>query len=281
MSVPEWFLDLAQKHLRLGATRVGLALFRAGHRGVDPATGDPIIRCQLSLAELVKLTHLSRNGVLTGLKDLQDLAGLVRHQAVAPSAPWGYSLPLEKRGVQKLHPGANGTAGNGHPVTSGARYAGGAVSVPPYGGGGGEIPSNNDLNPPPPPPGVVKGVQKVHPPRHPSMAGGTPPQHPGDDSAGGTPPPPPVDQAQLLADLVELGVTDPQDFLGKFALERVSAWVKWVLAQPKGRHRNPAGLIFRKLQEGKDPPALPGAGLDQGADPRQFTKGKYGHVYKY
>ncbi len=114
------------------------------------------------------------------------------------------------------------------------------------------------------------------------LRGETPaPQHPGDETAGGTlpPPPSPVDQVQLLADLVELGVTDPQDFLGKFALERVSAWVKWVLAQPKGRHRNPAGFIFRKLEEGKAPPELV-AGT-AGADPRQFTRGKYGHVYKY
>ncbi len=81
------------------------------------------------------------------------------------------------------------------------------------------------------------------------------------------------DQAELLADLTELGAGDPQDFLRKFASERVAAWVGWALAQPQGRLRNPAGYIFRKLEEGKEPPKPDRV--------RQFTRGKYGHTYRH
>lgn len=77
-----------------------------------------------------------------------------------------------------------------------------------------------------------------------------------------------------MDDLTELGAGDPQDFLGKFALERVAAWVKWALAQPAGRLRNPAGYIFRKLEEGKDPPTEPNPW-------RRIARGKYGHLVKH
>ena len=95
MAAPEWFLDLAQKHLSLAPIRVGLALFKAGTRAVD-TSGNPIIHGAVSLSQLQRLTHLSRQAVINGLEDLEELAGLVRHPALRARAPWGYALPLVK-----------------------------------------------------------------------------------------------------------------------------------------------------------------------------------------
>ena len=79
-------------------------------------------------------------------------------------------------------------------------------------------------------------------------------------------------------DLASLGVSDPQGFLTQFPVDRVRAWVDWVRTKPQGI-RNPGGFIRRQLQAGKEPPELPDP--SRGADPRDFTRGKYGHLVKY
>ncbi|MBU2009679.1 MAG: hypothetical protein KJ624_07590, partial [Chloroflexi bacterium] len=219
----------AQKHLSLAPIRVGLALFQAGTRTVD-AGGNPIIRGQVSLSQLQKLTRLSRQAVLDGLEDLEELAGLVRHPGLRTGVPSGYALPLVRKVDQpQIPPGQD--------------------SRPPIVvGGGPDIDKSTTTTP----------VQNVdHPDDPPS----------GPDAAPSEP------NQELLDKLAELGSGDPQQFL-EFPLERVSAWVEWALAQPQGRLRNPAGYIFRKLEEGKDPPAEPNLVA-------RMTRGKYGHVYRH
>jgi len=76
----------------------------------------------------------------------------------------------------------------------------------------------------------------------------------------------------LLSDLAELGATDPQEFLDKFPLEKVQAWVDWALRQPQGKLKNPAGLIYVRLEKNKDAPPEPNP-------ERKFKRGKYGHIY--
>ncbi|MDP1909934.1 MAG: hypothetical protein Q8K85_16670, partial [Hyphomicrobium sp.] len=93
MSVPEWFLDLAQAELSLAATRVGLRIFRTGTRAVDEG-GNPIIRCQIPLRRLAKLTGLDEKGVLRGLSELEGKAGLARHRPLRARAAAAYCLPV-------------------------------------------------------------------------------------------------------------------------------------------------------------------------------------------
>lgn len=251
MSVPEWFLALAQKHLSLAPIRVGLALFQAGTRTVDTG-GNPIIHGQLSLSQLQRLTHLSRPAVINGLQDLEELAGLVRHESHRARAPWGYALPLVKivdrdALVKIIDQMEAGTGKESRPHGSSGEEEEGV-------GGGGEggstVLNNQDPPTPPPPRGLLGGGLT------------------GEQSRPVT-----QDQAELLADLTELGVGDPQEFLEKFPRERVQAWVAWIQQQPQGRFKNPAGFIFRKLEEGKEPPVPDRV--------RQFTRGKYGHAYRH
>ena len=228
MSVPEWFLALAQKHLSLAPIRVGLALFQTGTRAVD-RDGNPIVHGQVSLSQLQKLTRLSRQAVLDGLEDLEELAGLVRHPGLRTGVPSGYALPLVRK-----------------------------VDQP-------QIPPGQDSRPPL----VVEGDLNIdksttmpvnnvdHPDVSPSGPGAAPSEP----------------NQELLEKLAELGSGDPKQFL-VFPLERVSAWVEWALAQPQGRLRNPAGYIFRQLEEDKDVPAEPSM-------VSKFTRGRYGHVYRH
>jgi len=227
VSVPEWFLALAQKHLSLAPIRVGLALFQAGTQTVD-AGGNPIIRGQVSLSQLQKHTRLSRQAVLDGLEDLEELAGLVRHPGLRTGIPSGYALPLVRKVDQlQLPPGQD--------------------SRPPIVVGG-----DHNIDKSTTTTEVVKEVD------HPSGAAATPSEP----------------NQELLEELAELGSGSPEEFLANFPPERVSAWVQWALAQPQGRLRNPAGYIFRKLEEGKDPPV-------ETSMERKFTRGRYGHIYRH
>ena len=244
MKPPDWFLVSARRSLRLSAVRVGLTLYELGHPGVD-AGGNQVVEVKVSLTRLQQLTHLGRHGVIDGLEQLEDAAGLVRHPPQVPKTPTGYTLPKEKM-----------TGVNTAPVVSpGPTFGGirtGVNTAPPI-----LVDEDEDLSldkeSTSSSPGVVKGSV---------------------NSA-------PVDADALLEGLARLQATDPRAFLEQFPndLDRVRAWVEWALGRPKDGLKNPAGYIFRKLQAGKEPPELPDP--SRGADPRDFTHGKYGHLVKY
>ncbi len=245
MTVPEWFLALAQKELSLAATRVGLTIFHAGTRTVDN-DGNPIMRCQLPLSRLATLTQLDEKGVLRGIAELESVAGLARHRPLRARAPAAYCLPVLTTGnlplVKNQGTGKIPLVKNQHsqvPCT-------GKMPALLEEGGGEEIPPiDNKGTPPPPPP----------PPGAASLA----------KNQG---------WADLVEDLALIGVGDASLFQ-QFPTEAVEEWAKWMLKQPQGRFRNPGGFIFRKLQEGKLPPA------EVNPFVRSARASQYGHLYRH
>lgn len=243
MKPPTWFLISCRRSLRPAAVRVGLALYETGSPTVD-AAGNRVIHSQVSLTHLQQLTHLGRHAILDGLEQLEDCAGLVRHHPLGRRAAMGYTLP-ETRPT-----GANFTPVKTPEATYGAQRSG-ANFTPPL--------EEEE--------GISIDLQNI-----PSSTGG---------SGGGNKNAPAGAQQALLQALVALGADDPQLFLEQFPQELIQAWVDWAQSQPQGKLRNPAGFIYRKLQKGLPPAVKPVYDPKKGADPRDFTRGKYGKLIKY
>ena len=225
-AVPDWFLTLCQAHLSLAAVRVGLAIYETGRDGAD-TDGYPIIHCQLTLDRICELTDLDIKSVRKGVRELEALVGLTRHPALRYKTAWGSALPV----FDPLH----------RPATR----------VPKSG-------PQNEAN-------GKEGYQKVDPRQiplgpvfgSPFVEGGEEGSNPHSFIKGNvSPPPPPAPPSpEVVGRLRKLGAADPQLFLEHFDPEVVEAWVEWMLEkQQAGRFKNPAGFVYRMLQEGKPAP---------------------------
>lgn len=231
----------------LAKRRLSLAATRVGLVLFDAGSrsvdvaGNPVYRGQVSLSQLEKLTCLTRRSVLNGLEELQDLAGLVRHAAVVRNLPWGYTIPV----VQNAPPRGSVKSTPRRLPAAAVVKLGSAKSTP--------LSEEEDLSSSSTE-GLLREAQKVHL----------------------------QNQEGTVKALAALGADDPLEFLRKFPLEQVQAWVRWAQAQPPGKFKNLPGFIFRKLQEGKEPlPVKAAPDLAKGADPAEFTRGQYGHIYRY